>query len=438
MQTSLRGIANKAAEQKRHRFGDLYRLLNVENLRWSFYQLRKDAASGVDRVTFQEYEKKLDENLTDLVDRLKQKRYRAKLVKRKYIPKPGSAKMRPLGIPALEDKILQVAVANILSAIYGQDFLDCSFGYRKGIGPHDALEALRKELQFGGYHWIVEADIRGFFDNLDHDWLVEMLEQRVDDRAFIRLIKKWLRAGILEEDGSVIHPQSGSPQGGIVSPVLANIYLHYVLDLWFEKEVTKSCRGRCKLFRYADDFVCAFESAAEASAFEAHLKERLAKFGLEVAEEKTRTVKFTRRGGKENGKFDFLGFEFRWGLSRNGNPVVKRRTSPKRLQTSLKKFTEWIKSNRSLKVRYLIGKLKRMLAGYGNYYALRGNSRSVGIYFRCVSVLLFKWLNRRSQKRSYTWKGFNRLLKRFGVSCPKVKRTGDLAQMELGLNVVVL
>ncbi len=437
MQTSLRGIANKAAEQKQYRFRDLYRLLNEENLRESFYLLRKKAACGVDGVTFQEYEKKLDENLVDLVGRLKAKRYRAKLVKRKYIPKPGSDKGRPLGIPALEDKILQAAVANILSAIYGQDFLDCSYGYRKGLGPHDALDDLQESLQSGGHHWVVEADIRGFFDNMDHEWLVRMLEQRVDDRALIRLIKKWLRAGILEEDGSVVHPETGSPQGGIVSPVLSNIYLHYALDLWFEKEVAKSCLGSCKLVRYADDFVCAFASRSEAEAFEAQLKERLAKFGLEVAEDKTQTLKFTKRGGKGNGKFDFLGFEFRWGPSRKGNLVVKRRTSRKKFRASLRNFTEWIRTHRHQKARILLEQFKRKIDGYGNYYAIVGNSRSVNDLFRLLRKLLFKWLNRRSDKRSYVWPSFNRLLKRHGISCPKVKRTGDL-QLELGLNVVVL
>ena len=396
MTTSLRGIANKAAEEKRYRFRDLYRMLNLENLRWSFYRLRKDAACGVDQVSFGDYEENLEENLRGLVERLKAKRYRAKLVKRKRIPKPGTDKRRPLGIPALEDKILQAAVANILSAIWGQDFLECSYGYRKGIGPHDGLDELRKALQIGKYHWVVEADIRGFFDNMDHDWLVRMLEERVEDRALIRLIRKWLRAGILEEDGSVVHPATGSPQGGIVSPVLSNIYLHYVLDLWFEKKVARGCRGHCKLVRYADDFVCAFESGREAEEFEISLKERLAGFGLEVAEEKTRTMKFTRRGGKENGKFDFLGFEFRWGLSRKGNAVVKRRTSRKKLQSSLRNFTEWVRKNRHWKVRRLLTRLKKKISGYGNYYAIAGNSRSVQDFFRLMIKVLFKWLNRSS------------------------------------------
>jgi group II intron reverse transcriptase/maturase len=264
-----------------------------------------------------------------------------------------------------------------------------------------------------------------------------MLEERVDDRALIQLIKKWLRAGILEEDGRVVHPATGTPQGGIVSPVLSNIYLHYVLDLWFEKEVARGCLGQCKLVRYADDFVGAFESRWEAEAFEAKLKERLAKFELEVAEEKTQTLKFTKRGGKENGKFDFLGFEFRWGVSRKGNDVVMRRTSRKRLQASLRKFTEWARSQCHQKVRVVLAKLKRKFIGYGNYYAVAGNARSMKDFYWQARKILFKWLNRRSQRRSYSWAAFNRLLRRHGISHPKVKRTGD-TQLELGLNVVVL
>lgn len=264
MQTSLRGIANKAANDKPHRFGDLYRLLNEANLRESFYNLRKKAATGVDGVTFRNYEKNLDENLRNLVEQLKAKRYRAKLVKRKLIPKSGSTKMRPLGIPALEDKILQRAVADILSAIYEQDFHDTSYGYRKGKSAHQALDEIRSIIYDENINCVVEADIRGFFDNIDHDWLIKMLEQRIHDRAFVRLIKKWLKAGIMEEDGKVIHPATGTPQGGVVSAVLANIYLHYVLDHWFERQVKRENKGVCHLVRYADDFVCLFEDGKKA------------------------------------------------------------------------------------------------------------------------------------------------------------------------------
>jgi RNA-directed DNA polymerase len=436
MKTDLRAIANKAAAQKRYRFQDLYRLLNEKNLRWSFAQLRRDAASGVDRMTCQEYEKKLDGNLAGLVERLKQKRYRAQLVKRKYIEK-SNGKLRPLGIPALEDKILQVAVANILNAIYGQDFLRCSYGYRKGIGPHDALEDLRESLQFGKYHWVVESDIRGFFDNMDHNWLVRMLEERVDDGAFLRLIKKWLKAGVVEEDGRVIHPESGTPQGGIVSPVLSNIYLHYALDLWFEKVVAKGCQGKVKIIRFADDFVCLFEYRHEAEEFEPQLKERLSEFCLEVAEEKTKILMFSWQGGRGNGKFDFLGFEFRRGRNERGISVVKRRTSRKRLQAAIRDIGQWIKTNRDRKVRDLLSDLQKKVHGHGSYYGLRGNSESLATYFNEVSKRLVKWLNRRSQRRSYTWQGFNRLMAKFAITCPTVRRPGD-EQWELGLKCVVL
>jgi group II intron reverse transcriptase/maturase len=247
-QTFLRAIAEKAYTDKHHRFGDWYRWLNQDVLRRCFFQLRKDAASGVDGVTFQEYEKNLEANLTDLVGRLKRKAYRARLVRRKYIPK-GPGKFRPLGIPVLEDKLLQVAVTQILLAIYEVDFLPCSDGYRPGIGAPDAIKALTDELPFGGHNFVVEADIKGFFDNLRWEWLERMLEQRIGDGALLNLIRKWLRAGILEEDGRVVHPQTGTPQGGVVSPVLANIYLHYGLDLWFEHKVRPLPRGRCRMIR---------------------------------------------------------------------------------------------------------------------------------------------------------------------------------------------
>jgi len=254
MQTYLRGIANRARKDRRARFRHLYSLLNEDNLRWCFYQLRKDAAPGVDEVTFEQYERNLEENLGELVRRLKQKGYRAKLVRRRYIPK-GNGKWRPLGIPALEDKLLQVAVARILTAIYEADFLDLSWGYRAGRGPREASRTLAVTLMKGKFGWVVEADIRGFFDSISHEWMVRMLEERVDDQAIIRLIVKWLKAGVMEEDGKVLHPATGTPQGGIISPVLSNIYLHYVLDLWFERKVRRESRGEVCMMRFADDCV---------------------------------------------------------------------------------------------------------------------------------------------------------------------------------------
>jgi RNA-directed DNA polymerase len=418
-QTFLRAIAEKAKQAPRHRFGDLYRQLNQDVLRLCFYRLRKDAASGVDRVTFQDYEKNLEGNLTDLVGRLKRKAYRAKLVRRKYIPK-GNGKLRPLGIPALEDKLLQMAVTQILMAIHEVDFLPCSYGYRPGISAHEAIKALTDELQYGGHHFVVEADIKGFFDNIQWEWLERMLERRIADGAFMNLIRKWLRAGILEVDGKVIHPQTGTPQGGIVSPVLANIYLHYVLDLWFERVVRPKQQGRCRMIRFADDFVACFVHRHAAEAFEVELKTRLAKFGLEVAPDKTKTLRFGHNGGPHNGRFDFLGFEFYWEPDRKGQARVKRRTATKKWRAGVQRMKEWIKGHRHEKLSRLMQTLRSKLRGTWNYYGLIGNSSRMGQFHQETRRTVFKWLNRRSQRKSMTWSAFNRLLTRFQVPPPRI------------------
>ena len=346
MQTSLRGISNRAAKDKEHRFGNLYGLLDENFLKWCFWQLKRDAAPGVDQVDFYEYQANLDENIADLVKRLKQKNYRAKLVRRQYIPKING-KLRPLGIPATDDKVLQFAVAKILEAIYEEDFLDVSYGYRLRTGPLDAVRELTRKLQFGRFSHIVEADIKSFFDKIDHHWMIRMLEERINDRAFLRLIQKWLKAGILDTNGEVIHPATGTPQGGIVSPILANVYLHYALDLWFEKRIKRECNGEALIIRYADDFVCAFQYKQEAELFYQQLSERLGKFGLEVSPEKTRILLFSRSRLKQSKTFDFLGFEFRRTISRKLKPIIRRRTSRKKLRASIAAFTEWIKTNRN-------------------------------------------------------------------------------------------
>jgi group II intron reverse transcriptase/maturase len=418
-QTFLRAIAEKAYTTKQHRFGDLYRRLNRDVLRLSFFRLRKDAASGVDGVTFQQYERNLETNLADLEGRLKRKAYRARLVRRKYIPK-GNGKLRPLGIPVLEDKLLQMAVTQILLAIYEVDFLPCSYGYRPGVSAHEAIKALSDELQFGGHHFVVEADIKGFFDNIQWEWSERMLEQRIDDGAFLSLIRKWLRAGILEEDGKVIHPQTGTPQGGVISPVLANIYLHYALDLWFERVVRPQQQGRCRLIRYADDFVACFEYRHEAEAFEQGLKERLAKFGLEVAADKTKTLRFGHNGGPHNGRFDFLGFEFYWEPDRQGQPRVKRRTATKKWRAGIQRMTDWVKTHRHQKLSRMLKTLKAKLRGTWNYYGLIGNHRRMQLFYETTCRTLHKWLNRRSQRPSMTWPAFNRMLAHFQVPRPRI------------------
>jgi len=419
MPTSLQGIAEKAQSQKQYRFRNLYGMLNEELLKESWREIKTHAASGVDQISAQDYEQHLEENIRDLVERLKQKRYRAKLVKRHYIPK-GNGQLRPLGIPAVEDKLLQVAATRLLEAIYEQEFLPYSYGYRPGVGALDAVDNLTVKLQFGRYKYVVEADIKGFFDNMDHDWMIRMLEERIEDRAFLGLIRKWLRAGILDTTGAIIHPVTGTPQGGVVSPVLSNVYLHYVLDLWFEKVIKPQCRGEACLLRYADDYICAFEDQAEAERFYAALGPRLEKFGLTLAAEKTRILPFRRQQPTGQGSFEFLGFEFRWGWDRAGKAHLKRRTARAKLRASLPRFTQWCQENRQRRLRMLFKQLNSKLRGYYHYYGVHGNSASLKQFFDGALRILLKWLNRRSQRHSYNWQGFTAILEHFKVERPRI------------------
>jgi group II intron reverse transcriptase/maturase len=289
-------------------------------------------------------------------------------------------------------------------------------------------------LQFGGHNFVYEADIKGFFENIQWDWLERMLKQRICDGAIMNLIRKWLRAGILEEDGRVVHPQTGTPQGGIISPVLANIYLHFALDLWFERKVRPQQRGACRLIRYADDFVVCFELRHEAEAFDQALKTRLEQFGLELAAEKTKTIRFGRNGGSHNGRFDFLGFEFYWQPDRKGLPRVKRRTATKKWQAGMQRMRKWIKENRHRPMPQQMKKLRSKLQGTWNYYGLIGNYRRMKLFYEETVRTLHKWLNRRSQRRSMNWRALNRMLERFQIPRPRiVEKTGQKmpCQMEL-------
>jgi len=418
--TSLRGIATRAKACRYHRFRDLYRELNAGFLLHCWHDLNKDAASGVDGVTAEIYQENLMDNIRDLGERLKTKRYRTKLVRRCYIPKENG-KQRPLGIPALEDKLVQLACARLLTAIYEQDFVESSYGYRLNRSAKDAACDLTFNLQYGKYGYIVEADIKGFFDHMDHDWLLEMLKQRIDDKAFVSLIGKWLKAGILETDGQIIHPGAGTPQGGIVSPVLANVYLHYALDLWFECVVKAHCRGDALMCRYADDFVCAFRYRDDAQRFYQVLPKRLGKFSLEVATEKTRLLRFSRFHPSMQRRFSFLGFELYWFNDRNGVARVMRRTARMKLQSACRRIKDWIRKGRCLTGRAFIAGLNRRLMGHYNYYGLRGNSRSLYRFYQWSLECVFKWLNRRGGKRrSFTWAAFAQALKRVGVAVPRI------------------
>jgi RNA-directed DNA polymerase len=418
MPTLLWGIAEKAKRMPKHRFRNLYGLLNEGMLRECWEYVRRDAALGVDRVSAAAYEQNLEENIRQLVVRLKEKRYRARLVRRHYIPK-GEGKMRPLGILVVEDKLLQIAGARILMAIYEVDFLPSSYGYRLKVGVKDAIKRLTIDLQFGRYSWIVESDVRSYFDSISHEKLMRMLEERIDDRAFLRLIGKWLKAGIIE-DGKILQPESGTPQGGNISAILANIYLHNVLDLWFEKVFKRSCKGRAFLIRYADDWICGFEYREDAERFYAEQGEQLRRFELELSEEKTRVMRFTSYQPQDEESFEFLGFEFRWGKDRKGKPHLKRRTSRKRNRRALQRFTEWSRKTRHMENKVRFARLNQKLTGYYNHYGLPDNLKSLQGFFHQSKRILFKWLNRRSQKRSYTWEGFEALLDHFKVPRPRI------------------
>ena len=424
-QTSLCGIATRAKTCKDHRFQDLYRMLDVDLLLQCWRELNKDSASGVDAVTAADYEQDLMGNIQRLVKRLKEKRYRAKLVRRVYIPK-DNGKDRPIGIPVLEEKLVQKACAKILGAIYEQDFLSVSYGYRPMRGAKDAVLDLGFNLQYGRFGYVVEADIKGFFDHLNHKHLLDLLSLRIDDRPFLDLIHQWLKAGILDIDGQILHPENGSPQGGSISPVLANIYLHYALDRWFENVVKPGCRGQAILIRYADDFVCAFQFRREALRFYQAMPRQLKNYSLDVAGEKTRMQRFSRFHPGLQNRFSFLGFEIYWNRDRRGELRVMKRTARKKLQGAKRRMKEWIKANRHLPGRLFIKALNRKLIGHYNYYGVRSNEQSLGSFFSFTVKCAFKWLNRRGGKRkSFNWGQFNVALEKLGIARPRVveKRT---------------
>ena len=425
--TKLQRIAEKARRESGCRFTSLFHLMNVEMLRECFRQLRKDAAAGIDKVTKKEYGANLEKNLTALVEKLHRMSYIPLPVRRVYIPKPGSSKERPLGIPALEDKLVQAGLARILSAIYEQDFIDDSYGFRPGRGCHDALRALSDEVEGGRIHYIVDADIKGFFDNVDHEWLMKFLGHRIVDKRVLRYVKRFLKAGIMEE-GAVSASDKGTPQGGIVSPILANIYLHYSLDLWFTRVFQKGCYGQSRMIRYADDFVVCFQREVDAIRFRHELDERLFRFGLEISPEKTKTIEFgsfaeakaKKRGGKA-ATFDFLGFTHYCSRSRNGRHFrMKRVTSRKKFTAKIRMFRDWIKASRTLPTDELMEKVASKLRGHFAYYGVTDNSRGINRFAYEIRCLLFKWLNRRGKRGCMNWEKFNLFLKKFPLPRPRI------------------
>jgi|TARA_B110000211_G_scaffold229417_1_gene287150 RNA-directed DNA polymerase len=425
MTTTLNTIAFKAHTHPKHRFQNLYGRLNTDSLYHSWGQLNKLAKPGIDGITMAEYKAKLIENIERLGQQLKQKCYRVNDIKRIFIPK-SNGKQRPLGLPTVDDKLVQQSVSQILQSIWEQDFMRNSYGYRPNKSAHQAVHSLTLNLQFQGYGFIVEADIKGFFDNLDHEWLMNMLKQRIDDKAILNLINQWLKARIKSPDGVFTKPSSGSPQGGIISPMLANIYLHYALDLWFEKKVKPKMRGRAMMIRYADDFVCAFQYANDAERFYKVLPKRLKKFNLDVAEDKTSLMRFSRFHVGRKRHFVFLGFEFYWGTDAMGKPRLRRRTGAKKQKATLSEYYQWIKAKRSFKLRDWLPQLKRKLTGFRNYFGLPDNSRSLANLYDYVLHNLYKWLNRRSGRKSYNWRNFKKMIEYFTIECIKVSKRNIL------------
>jgi RNA-directed DNA polymerase len=417
------------AELARRKRGEpIYLLHNVLDLDWmkeAFRLTRKDGAPGVDGATAKDYEANLDENLKDLLERIKSGRYRAPPVRRVYIPKADGSE-RPLGIPTFEDKVAQRAIGMVLEAAYEQEFLSCSYGFRPGRSAHQALQALRDACMDGQLGWVLDVDIAKYFDSIPHRELRAFLDRRVTDGVVRRMIDKWLKAGVLEE-GRLERNEMGSPQGGVISPLLANIFLHHVLDEWFEGEVKPRLHGRGVLVRFADDFVMAFERSDDAERVMAVLDKRLARYGLALNASKTRFVDFRRNRGSGPGHpgthgttFDFLGFTHIWGKSRQDRNVIRLVTAKSRYARALARINDWCRQHRHFAIDEQHARLSRMMRGHYAYYGITGNSRRLQWYAHQVPRLWKKWLCRRSAKRSLNWSQMTALLKRLPLPPPRI------------------
>ena len=427
--TKQERIATLARQNPQMRFTSLAHHIDVDWLREAYRRTRKDGAVGVDGQTAEAYAADLEANLQSLLNRAKSGTYFAPPVRRVYIPKGRGNATRPIGIPAFEDKVLQRAVAMVLEAVYEQDFLDCSYGFRPGRSAHQALASLREQIMAMRGGWIVEVDIEKFFDTMDHGHLRAFVRHRVRDGVLQRLIGKWLHAGVLE-DGCIRYPEEGSPQGGVISPALSNVYLHYVLDVWFARVVKPRMRGPAFLVRFADDFVMGFSCQEDARRVLDVLPARFGRYGLTLHPTKTRLVAFRRppqappRGGagpsKGAGTFDLLGFTHYWARSRRGNWVVKRKTSPQRLARSLAAIRQWCRRHRHWKVREQHRSLVQKLRGHYAYYGITGNAAGLRKFYVEVQRTWKKWLSRRSWQSYLAWPRFAVLLEHYPLPRPVV------------------
>ena len=426
--TKLQRIAEKARQEPSFRFTNLYYLMNEELLRGCFQRLKKNAVAGIDNVTKEMYAENLDANLVNLLERLHKMAYIPQPVRRTYIPKPGSDKLRPLGITCVEDKLVQAGLVRILESVYEQDFIEDSYGFRPKRSCHQALRTLNVTIEKGMVNLIAEADIKGFFTNMDQSWIMKFLGHRIGDKLVSRMVKRFLRAGIME-DGELLVSDEGAPQGGTISPLLSNLYLHYTLDIWFEKVFRKSCTGFARLIRFADDFVVCFQRGEDAERFREELVKRLGKFNLEVEPSKTKVIKFGRFAakraaakGEKPETFDFLGFTHYCSTKRDGTGFrVKRATASKKFTAKLAAFKEWLKKSRTMKTAELWDNAKAKLRGHYAYYGVTDNTQGIKRFSHEVKNLLFKWLNRRGKRGCLNWQKFNKMLELFPLPEPRIK-----------------
>jgi len=433
--SALERVRQAARRDRKQRFTALlHHVYDVTRLRAAYFAVKREAAPGVDRQTWGQYGEALESNLQDLSERLKRGAYRAKPVRRAYIPK-ADGRLRPLGVPTLEDKLVQRAVVEVLNAIHEVDFLGFSYGFRPGRSPHRALDALTVGIQRRRVNWVLDADVRSFFDTLEHGWLVKFLEHRVADRRVVRLIQKWLNAGVLE-DGKRTRSEEGTVQGGSVSPLLANVYLHYVFDLWAERWRSKQACGDVIIVRFADDFVVGFEHRYEAERFLNELRERFTKFGLDLHPDKTRLIEFGRfaaerrrdRGEGKPGTFNFLGFTHICGKTRDGRFTVRRQTMRKRLQAKLREVKEELRRRMHHPIPDLGAYLGSVVRGHVQYYGVPMNSRAIGVFHKEVCRLWRRTLRRRSQKRTLPWDRMKRYISRW-IPPPRICHPYPLVRM---------
>lgn len=422
MANAYEGIALQAEKHKKVQ--TIMHYVNKQTLVEEHKRQKNGKATGIDGTTKKDYEEHLEENLNNLLVRMKTFSYRPQAVRRTYIPKAGSDKLRPLGIPAYEDKLVQGVMRKVLDQIYEGKFYDFSYGFREGKSCHQAIREVNQIVMIKKVNFVVDADIKGFFDNVNHEWLMKFLENDIEDKNFLRYIVRLLKSGIIE-DMKYYESDKGTPQGGLISPVLANVYLHYVLDMWFDKVVKKNCKGEAYIVRYADDFVCFFQYQNEADNFYRALRERLRKFGLELADDKSKIIRFGRfaRQNSENGKtdtFDFLGFTHINGKTRTGKYKVEHRTSRKKLKAKKASVKEWLWENIQSKPSDTIELLNKKLIGHYAYYGISGNYQGLLNFYRFVKVSFYKVLTRRSQRAYLSWYRYRLILKKHPIVLPKL------------------